>query len=179
MRKTRSANEASDHPTTIAATARKVGASDLDAAVRAWRADCETTPADFFGLVESDLDALPYLRRTVVSLLDELPASNTALTATERLLLSVIALGDVSPGRVLRHPGSIHGPWGMGRILDRLAACPVPAIVGLLDGPFEPALHDAEARHDRYRRSGLSLSPFGRSLLDGTDDFSRHPIHRW
>jgi hypothetical protein len=41
-------------------------------------------------------------------------------------------------------------------------------------------MHDDRERHRRYKESRLSLTPLGKAILAGTDDFSRHnPIRRW
>jgi hypothetical protein len=173
-----------NHPQTIEATARKVGQSELTTAVRAWSAYCERSPAGFCALLGLDLDALPYLRRAVLLLLAELPAAATALGATERLLLGFVAPGGIAPNRLFgltaQYPDRVFMSWEDGRMVDRLAACPAPAILGLLDGPFDLALHADRTRHARYHQSRLSLSSLGRALLEGKDDFSAYnPIHRW
>ena len=65
-------------------------------------------------------------------------------------------------------------------MLDGLARCPQPAVAGLAEGPFDDALHDDKERHDRYRKSQLSLTELGKTILAQSDDFGRHnPIHRW
>ena len=47
-------------------------------------------------------------------------------------------------------------------------------------GPFTVEMHDDRERHERYKRSKLSLTALGRAILAGRDDFSRHnPVHRW
>jgi hypothetical protein len=41
-------------------------------------------------------------------------------------------------------------------------------------------MHDVKGRFDRYKQSRLSLTPLGKAILAGAEDFSRHnPIHRW
>jgi hypothetical protein len=67
----------------------------------------------------------------------------------------------------------------IGELLDGLAHCPAPAIVGLNEGPFTLEMHDDRERHRRYNQSKLSLTPLGKAVLAGTKDFSRHnPIRR-
>jgi hypothetical protein len=56
----------------------------------------------------------------------------------------------------------------------------VAAILGLPAGPFDLALRDDHERFENYKRSKLSLSEFGRALLERQADFSRHNrIDRW
>jgi hypothetical protein len=70
--------------------------------------------------------------------------------------------------------------WETGSILDGLALAPLPAISGLAQWPFTPEMHDVKGRFDRYKQSRLSLTPLGKAILAGAEDFSRHnPIHRW
>jgi hypothetical protein len=41
-------------------------------------------------------------------------------------------------------------------------------------------IHDDHDRHQRYKKSQLSLTALGEAILANTEDFSRHnPIHRW
>lgn len=41
-------------------------------------------------------------------------------------------------------------------------------------------LHDDRERHRRYSQSKLSLTQFGKAILENKEDFSGHnPIHRW
>lgn len=132
-----------------------------------------------------DLGALPYLRQSVLELLDELPAVGTALGATEKMLLKLISPGDVVPFDVF--PGDkkdndlrVFGYWEVGLTLDWLAHCPAPAVLGLEEGPFDSDMHDDRQRFLRYRESKLALSELGRALVEDRDDFSqRNPIHRW
>jgi len=64
--------------------------------------------------------------------------------------------------------------------VDELALAPAPVIAGLAEGPFTVELHDSLERFDRYKASTLSLTPLGRAILAGEEDFSQHnPIHRW
>jgi len=56
----------------------------------------------------------------------------------------------------------------------------MPAVSGLEEGPFTLEMHEDQARYRRYTQSQLSLTALGKSILAGTEDFSRHnPIHRW
>jgi hypothetical protein len=53
-------------------------------------------------------------------------------------------------------------------------------VSGLDEGPFTLGMHDDRQRHERYKRSRLSLTALGNAVLAARDDFSRHnPIHRW
>jgi len=157
----------------------------LEEAGRAWQAYRAPTPQDWFDLLSTDLGVLPQLRPTVRELLEELPADGTGLGATEMRMLELISEGnagpfDVFPGHDKPNKRRVFGYWETGALLDHLARCPAPAVSGLDEGPFTEAMLADRDRHDRYKRSRLDITPLGRALLAGTEDFSRHnPIHRW
>jgi hypothetical protein len=157
----------------------------LEAAGMAWRAYRQPTPQDWFNLLGEDLGVLPQLRHSVLELLEELPMHATGLGATEMRMLELISAGragpfDVFPGDKKRNERRVFGYWEVGALLDGLAHCPAPAVSDLDEGPFTPEMHDDRHRHERYRRSKLELTAFGKAVLTRTEDFSRsNPILRW
>ncbi len=157
----------------------------LEIASVAWAAWRAATPAAWFELLARDLNALAQLRNTVIALLEELPMRVTGLGATEMRMLELVAAGhahptDLFPGHDRPNERRSYGYWEAGELLDGLARCPEPAVAGLAEGPFDDALHDAKDRHDRYRKSELSLTKLGQAILAQSDDFRRHnPIQRW
>ena len=70
-----------------------VTAHELETASAVWQAYRATTPEACFGLLGSDLSALPLLRPTLLDLSEELPSGVTGLGATEVRLLELIARG--------------------------------------------------------------------------------------
>ena len=157
----------------------------LEIANAAWAAWRAPTPVAWFDLLAQDLSALPQLRNTVIALLEELPMRGTGLGATEMRILQLLAVGrthpyDLFPGHEKPNERRTYGYWEVGELLDGLARCPLPAISGLAEGPFDDALHDDKDRHDRYRQSKLSLTELGKAILAQSDDFCRrNPIRRW
>ena len=70
--------------------------------------------------------------------------------------------------------------WELGPVLEGLASGPMPAISGLDPKLATLARHDERGRNAAYRRSRLSLTEFGKAVLEGREDFRRHnPIRRW
>jgi hypothetical protein len=157
----------------------------LDIAHLAWRAFRSTTPQAWFDLLKRDLSLLPQLRRCVQEMLDELPGASTGLGASELRILELLSAGycrpfDLFPHYRERHQRRVYDYWEAGMLLEGLALAPVPAITGLAESPFTVELHDSLERFDRYRASKLSLTPLGKAILAGEEDFIRHnPIHRW
>jgi hypothetical protein len=157
----------------------------LATASAAWKAWREPTPQTWFNLHEQDLNVLPQLPRTVLRTLEELPGRMTGLGATEMLMLELIAEGDKRPddvfaGHAERGRWRMFDYWKAGELLDGLARCPAPAVIGFEEGPFGFEMCNNPERRKRYQQSKLSLTPLGKAILAGADDFTRHnPIDRW
>jgi hypothetical protein len=157
----------------------------VELAGKVWRAHNAATPRAWFDLLSADLSALPRLRQTVETLLEELPGHLTGLAATEMRMLALLAEGhahpfDLFPGDNKPNERRTFEYWEVGALLDGLARCPSPAVSGLEEGPFTLDMHDSRDRHNRYKESRLSLTDLGKAILAHSDDFSRHnPIHRW
>ena len=170
---------------TLRAVRHPVQDAHLKLAGEAWQAFTQPTPEAWLELLARDLSLLPCLRPTVLEMLQELPDACTGLGATENTMLALIAPGDVAPfdifpGHLKRNDRRVFDYWEVGQMLNRLAQAPEPVILGLNEGPFNLAMHDAQERYARYRRSRLSLTDLGCRLVKGQDDILRHRlIHRW
>jgi hypothetical protein len=74
----------------------------------------------------------------------------------------------------------VFSEWENGYLLDGLAFGPRPAISGLDDALRTISRKNLRDRDAAYRRSQLSLTEFGKSIVAHKEDFSRHnPIDRW
>ena len=157
----------------------------LETASAAWAAWRSPTPEAWFDLLARDVSALPHLRNSIISLLEELPMRNTGLGATEMRMLELISADhihpyDVFPGHEKPNERRVFDYWVVGALLDGLAHCPAPAVTGLDERPFDLEMHEDRHRHERYKRSRLALTELGKAILAEAGDFSRHnPIHRW
>jgi hypothetical protein len=157
----------------------------LEIASLAWQAYRTPNPRAWFDLLKKDLSILPQLRRCVLDMLEELPGRATGLGASEMRILELISAGythpfDVFPHQRLRFQRRVFSYWEIGSVLDGLALAPLPAVTGLAEWPFTLEMHNVKSRFDRYKQSKLSLTPLGKAILAGAEDFSRHnPIHRW
>jgi hypothetical protein len=162
-----------------------VGHEHLEIAGLAWRAYRSPTPQPWFDLLNKDLSILPHLRRCVLDMLEELPGRTTGLGASEMRLLELISAGYANPYALFPHlkqrfQRRVFDYWEIGAMLDGLALAPQPVVAGLAESPFTMEMHNSKIRHERYKQSRLSLTPLGKAILAGTEDFSRHnPIHRW
>jgi hypothetical protein len=162
----------------------KISQDHFELASRAWRAFGAATPQDWFGLLATDLSLLPRLRHAVTILLEELPWRRSGLGATEMRMLHFTLRDEATPRNFFRCEVSdsrqVFGYWELGALLDRLGRCRKPAVSGIIDGPFTLEMHDERARHRRYMKSKLALTPIGYGILGQVDDFARHnQISRW
>ncbi|MGX1324069.1 hypothetical protein AB7M17_007522 [Bradyrhizobium sp. USDA 377] len=168
------------HPPVVTITPRQ-----LKSASRAWRAYCAPTPQSWRDLFKTDLSWLPQLAPHVTALLKELPRPASGLGATEARILQLVARGgmqpfDVFPGHQKHNELHVYGYWEVGFLLDGLARCERPAVSGLDEAPFSLEMHNDSIRFDRYKRSRLSLTEFGKAVLGGDQNFRRHnQIDRW
>ncbi|MGW1421445.1 hypothetical protein ACWAT4_15160 [Bradyrhizobium manausense] len=100
-------------------------------------------------------------------------------------ILELIAPADVSPFEVFQgyqkgNARRVFDYWEVGALLDGLARCERPAVAGLDEGPVSLEMHNDSIRFDRYKRSQLSLTGFGKAMLGGDQSFRRHNrIDRW
>ncbi len=164
--------------------AQQVGSEMLALARQAWlRSELQPRSAGW-ALLDDDLSLLPFLHRTVAKMLDELPDPITGLAISEWQVLAMIASGGVRPndlqiGFARLEPRALSY-WEVGKLLDMFAEHSDPAILGLRAGPFDIGLHRNESLKQCYDSSHLTLSEFGKALLDGQADFTtRGRINRW
>lgn len=178
----------------ISASAEKVGkgivpdiavtGAELETASMSWQAYSAATPEACFGLLRRDLSALPLLEPVLVNLLKELPSSTTGLGATEMRLLQLVARGYSRTNALFHLRGlrqrSVFDAWETGLLLEGLAHGPRPALAGLDEELRTLDRGNYRDRDEAYKRSRLTLTEFGKSILQHKDDFSRHnPIDRW
>jgi hypothetical protein len=160
-----------------------VTAREFEAARQAWQAWQATTPEACFDLLGRDLSALPLLRPALLDLLEELPSGATGLGATEMRLLELVARGYSLTNALLHLPGlqqrRVFDPWEAGSLLEALAHGPRPAVAGLDDALRTVRKQNYRARDEAYKRSRLSLTEFGKSILAHKEDFSRHNPIEW
>lgn len=156
---------------------------ELETARRAWRAYQSATPEACLDLLRKDLSALPMLRPALIDLMEELPCSATGLGATETRFLELIARGYTQ--NALVHLRTLRGTrvfseFEHGSLLEGLGLGPRPAVAGLDEALRTLEEKNYRDRHAAHLRSRLSLTEFGKAVLAGREDFSRHnPIHRW
>lgn len=158
---------------------RTIEPADVAIASQVWSAYSAAAPEAVPPLLQADLSAFPFLHRALLALLEELPGTRDGLGAMQRWMLRAVAQGRVDITQDLfRQPVFETRPptyryWEFGAILDDLCRCRQPALSGPPDdSPFTLDTHDDRDRHRRYFESRLTLTDFGRALLDGRADFA-------
>jgi hypothetical protein len=158
--------------------------AELQTASMSWQAYRAATPEACFGLLRKDLSALPMLRLALIDLLEELPLGTTGLGATEGRFLELIARGYERTNALFclsnLRQRRVFNELELGLLLEGLAHGPTPAVAGLDDELRAIPKDSYNGRLEAYRRSRLTLTEFGKSVLAYQEDFSRHnPIERW
>lgn len=178
-------NRGPDDMRGLAEIGLRIGEREVRQARSAWQAFCQPTPEHWAALLRDDIDSLPYLRATVLRMLEELPDKTTGMGASEARMLALVAEGKAHPLLQLYRAGTsddaaVLDYWELGKVLDLLSRGPEPIVLGLAEQPFDLALHADTDRLQRYKRSRLGLSALGHRLFKGTADLAEHAvIDRW
>lgn len=162
--------------------ARPVTDAQLDLAVRAWAAFRQPTPEAWAQLLKEDLSALPFLRGSVLRMLEELPGPD-GLTRTERQILSCLDAGSGLTSVALfgaaqkMEDAEFMGDWSFWRVLDGLALGTAPLVAGLDGAPFQV---EDKARMEAFVKSQPALTTLGKQVVTGQTDLAEHrQIDRW
>ncbi len=160
-----------------------VDAAMMDVSVRVWSAFRKEQPTDLFGILGSDMTALPFLAPALRRHLQEFPSSGSGLTRTEQQLLEIAAEGSVGPGHLFRENMAREDRLHMGdwQIFDRIArlmdaGCPLLRTVSgdaFLYPPVDNLLRDD------FLAQQLELTPEGAAALSGDLEPGRIRRHEW
>lgn len=156
-------------------TRQPVTASQLALGAGAWGALTSDDPRRLAALARSGTPMLPILAPALHRHLRELPALDTGLGLTQRLVLELLAEGDRTAGRVFealtaaREPLPWLGDLGLRYVIDMMLAPAEPVMVATPPAPDAP-----------WHRRHLAITPLGRAVLEGARDWmSLAPPPRW
>jgi hypothetical protein len=146
---------------------------------KAWAAFRYTTPEKWFALLDQDMRDFSYLRRAVISQLQELPDITTAIGASGSYILKKIYDGESSVKSLFeQYLNTSRVPtmnyWELGAELERLCYCSVPAIKGLRDLHFKLDVLNNVNYVSEIHNTKMSVTDLGRRLVEQKDDFSNH-----
>jgi hypothetical protein len=191
------------HCTTIMQSSKRLGSLDpfeidnfsrkkdilryehLEDAARIWSAWTSSTPHQTFALLDDLHGSLPYARSCVLSLLDELPSSESGLGAAEFSLIKLLRDKEQRLDSLISNylGGAPLHAFEIQEIIPTikyLCICPVPVIEINL-GDIKPQEFDLDLNSiGRYAAWKLTLSSLGHEILDKTTNFiSYNPLRRW
>lgn len=152
---------------------RPVEAAQKRLAREAWGAFCAPDPRGIETVLAGDTSPLPYLEGALLRHLEEFPAVADGLSRSERQILRALGRGAVTFEEVFRATQGMEeriymGDASLHRILRELAAPPRPLV------RTEPGVNAP------LRALRISLTPTGREVLAGQDDWVRiRGIDRW
>ncbi|GJL80022.1 MAG: hypothetical protein NPINA01_30110 [Nitrospinaceae bacterium] len=161
----------------------RISAAQLNLAEEAWRAFRQPTPLSFAALLEKDLSALPFLKPSVLRMLEELPALSTGLLRSERQIISLIDRGVLDARELFRasqkmEEAQFMGDWSFFDRLMGLVHAREPLISGLEDFSLDAYKNDNERK--TFLAAILNLTAFGEAVLSGEEDHARrNDIHFW
>jgi hypothetical protein len=153
---------------------RPVGDDQKRLAREAWRAFRAPDPRRIEGVLAGDTSPLPYLEGALLRHLEEFPEVADGLSRSERQILRALDSGAAAFEEVFRATQGMEERIYMGdssfhRILRELATSPRPLV--RLDPP---------GASGSLRVLRISLTPTGREVLAGQDDWVRiRGIDRW
>ncbi len=159
--------------------ARAVTTADLDCAAAVWADLGKPTPEPIAARLAGGDAPLPFLQPALKRFLEELPAPGSGLGRTEQTLLAAIAHGATWPPDlfhqvIAEEEAAFMGDWSFFHLIEDLAFCEVPLIVGLAP----PA--QGERDGERFRDVQLSLTMAGDDVLAGEEDHvALSGLNRW
>jgi cell division septation protein DedD len=152
-----------------------VTAEQLELAKRAWKAFGSEDPTSISRLLEESTTPLKHLAPALRRHLEEFPATDNGLSRSEREALSAIQAGHSSPVaaflEVARKQESIFlGDIIFYSYLERLSGRTNPLITWK-DGT--PVIAPTSERSREFVEGELALTPLGREVLAGRQDWQR------
>jgi hypothetical protein len=161
---------------------QRVTAEQLELAKRAWKAFGSEDPTSISKLLEESTSALKYLAAALRRHLEEFPSTDNGLSRSEREALSAIQAGHTTPVaaflEVARRQESIFlGDIIFYSYLERLSGR-TNALITWKDGT--PVIAPSSERSRQFVEGELTLTPLGREVLAGRQDWQRiHNRTRW
>lgn len=156
-------------------TRQRVTPEQLDLAKRAWKAFGSEDPTSISRLLDESTTALKYLAAALRRHLEEFPSTDNGLSRSEREALSAIQAGHSTPVaaflEVARKQESIFlGDIIFYSYLERLSGR-TNALITWKDGT--PVIAPTSERSREFVEGELALTPLGREVLAGRQDWQR------
>jgi hypothetical protein len=153
--------------------------AQLQLGSKAWQAYSSPDPAELLPLMNSDLSAIPFLKRALVRHIQRFPSTNNGLGRIENVGLELIAKGyrnfkSLFPAFVRREPEYGLGDAQLYLEIKRLVEAWSP-LLKLSDGVKGASLDSAQ-----MFLSSFEITELGHAVLEGEQDFvRRNGIDYW
>jgi hypothetical protein len=157
----------------------EVTSIEFDLARKAWSAYCSSDPSDIEALINSDTRALPFLGNAMRRHLARFPSQRNGLGFVENWALRQLSAGQQKFGPMFARFLAQYPRYGLGdaqfwRVLTRMSDCPQP-LTRVTGAPENESLDSS-----MWGPLGVEITPLGRRVLDGTEDFARlNAIDSW
>ena len=158
---------------------QEVSPTQLHLGSRSWQAYSSPDPAEVTSLLDSDLSAIPFLKRALSKHLERFPSTTNGLGRIENAGLALIARGYGKFKSLFPAFARHESEYGFGDAqlfleLKRLADAPSPLLTlneGATDASLDPA---------QIFLSSFEITEQGKAVLDGQEDFvRRNGIDHW
>ena len=151
---------------------------------RAWQAYSSADPAELIPLMNSDLSAMPFLKRALAKHIQRFPSTSNGLGRIENVALEFIANGYPSfkslfPAFVRREPEYGLGDAQLYLEIKRLVDASTPLLK--LSNPVKEVVTKGATMDPAHMLlSSFEITSYGRAVLSGAEDFVRtNGIDQW
>ena len=143
---------------------------------KAWQAFRQPDPLTWYAMIESDTSVLPFLKGSIVRMLEEYPAIDTGLSLTEHKILNLLNQQDFPAQRLFEDYQSSEDPMFMGdltffNILAGLCSAPNPLVLANPAAAINPG---------NIRQFHFSITTQGYDVLFGHAKHTHiNTVDRW
>ena len=158
--------------------------AQLQLGAKAWRVYSSPDAADLIPLMNSDLSAMPFLKRALAKHIQRFPSTSNGLGRIENVALELIANGYPSfkslfPAFVRREPEYGLGDAQLYLEMKRLVDASTP-LLKLSNAVKEVVTRGATMDPAHMLLSSFEITRHGRAVLSGAEDFVRtNGIDQW
>lgn len=149
---------------------QSISSQQLTLAKQGWAAVRSPKPSALMDFLKLQLSELPFLRASIIRLLEEYPSISNGLSRTEQQSLQQLTEGPLSPFELFdqnqqQEQARFMGDWGYWGIIAPLTQGDSPLLTTDDNQPFEYPPQLTDIRHFNQQR--LKLSQHGKAILAG------------
>jgi len=134
-------------------------------AQQGWSSFCQPTPLNWFQLLNEKTSTLPFLKSTIIRMLEEFPNTNNGLSRTAHQALLIISKGEREPRKIFIKHQRYEERKFMGDVI----------FWKILDDFI-----DYKLIASRQNGQELTITPLGKKVLQGKENWlDIKPINKW